>query len=72
MAGVIQGVLGTHSICTEPTAVDTTAVLSSTALEGVISAEGQAGRDLLDNQLLELKRLVLGMQLLTEEELDIE
>ena len=71
MAGVTQSRIGEHASVTEPVAVEATAVLSSTALEEVVSAiAAGSSRDVLDSQLIELKRLVLGVQVITDDELD--
>lgn len=69
MAGVTESKQGSHATVTEAGAT-TPNTLTATVMSTIARAEGEASRSLLAEQLDELRRLVLGLEIGLEEELE--
>ena len=69
MAGVTESRLGQHLTATESPAAVSSA-LTAFEMRDIAQAEGQTSRDILEAQLIELRRVVLGLVIGTENELE--
>ena len=69
MAGVTALPIGQQRTCTEPVE-HLEGPVTASEMQAITTTEGQASRDILEAQLIELRRVVLGLVLGTESELE--